>query len=168
MARYDLKRLRTDQKITQKELADRLKVTQGFLSSVEKWRNPFPDDRIDDLQKVFPDVDLTEYEVSEEDVPRENVGSFNRHSEIDINDSKLLLRLLDVIGKSTTSLDDARSAESEETTDWRRRYDKLNDKYEELRAERDSLLREKYELRDEIFRLRELLMKNNIDYEEKK
>lgn len=168
MARYDLKRLRTDHKITQKELADRLKVTQGFLSSVEKWRNPFPDDRIDDLQKVFPDVDLTEYEVSDEDVPRENVGSFKRHSEIDINDSKLLLRLLDVIGKSTTSLDDARSAESEESTDWRRRYDKLNDKYEELRAERDSLLREKYELRDEIFRLRELLMKNNIDYEEKK
>lgn len=168
MARYDLKRLRTDQKITQKELADKLKVTQGFLSSVEKWRNPFPDERIDDLQKVFPDVDLTEYEVSDEDVPRENVGSFNRHSEIDINDSKLLLRLLDVIGKSTTSLDDARSAESVETTDWRKRYDKLNDKYEELRAERDSLLREKYELRDEIFRLRELLMKNNIDYEEKK
>lgn len=168
MARYDLKRLRTDHKITQKELADRLKVTQGFLSSVEKWRNPFPDDRIDDLQKVFPEVDLTEYEVSDEDVPRENVGSFNRHSEIDINDSKLLLRLLDVIGKSTTSLDDARSAESEESTDWRRRYDKLNDKYEELRAERDTLLRDKYELRGEIFRLRELLMKNNIDYEEKK
>ena len=65
MARYDLKKLRTAYKITQKELADKLNVTQGFLSSVEKWRNPFPDERIDDLQRVFPDADLTDYEVPE-------------------------------------------------------------------------------------------------------
>ena len=65
MARYDLKKLRAAYKLTQKELADKLNVTQGFLSSVEKWRNPFPDERIDDLQRVFPDADLDTYEVPE-------------------------------------------------------------------------------------------------------
>lgn len=168
MARYDLRRLRTEHKITQKDLAEKLKVTQGFLSSVEKWRNPFPDERIGDLQMAFPDIDLSEYEVAEEDIPKENVGSFNKHSDININDSKLLSQLLDLIGISSTSVEQTHETVRAEVMDWRTRYDKLNDTLEETRKERDKLYRENYEFRAEIFRLKELLMKNGIDYEEKK
>lgn len=160
MARYDLRKLRADQKITQQELAKRLKVTQGFLSSVEKWRNPFPDDRIDDLQKVFPDVDLADYEVAEGDVPKESMGSFNKYSDIDINDSKLLMRLLEMISQSSASVEQSRETESMEVIDWRTRYDKLTGETEQLR-------KENYELKNEILRLKELLLENGISYKKK-
>lgn len=168
MARYDLKRLRSDHKITQKELADKLNITQGFLSSVEKWRNPFPDERVSDLQAVFPDIDLSDYEVPEEDVPKNNVGCFNRHSDIDINDSKLLSKIIELIGTSSTRDEKEMEGENAEINCLRSRIDKLNATIDSLREECESLRKEKYEYREEIFNLRELLLSNGIDYKEKK
>ena len=84
---------------TQKQLAHDLGITQGFLSSVENGRNPFPDERVEDLRKVFPGVDLTEYEVPEEEYPRylETVGSNNRFSEVRINDPETLRQMLEML-----------------------------------------------------------------------
>lgn len=61
MARYDLARFRRDQGITQKQLADILQVTQGFMSSVENGRNPFPEERRKLFDEAFPTVDLERY-----------------------------------------------------------------------------------------------------------
>lgn len=157
MARYDLRKLRTAHNITQKELADRLKVSQGFLSSVEKWRNPFPDDRVDDLQTSFPDVDLSDFEVAEENVPKGNMGSFNKYSDIDINDSKVLSRLLELINRSSSSVEQSRETAIAEISDWRTRYDNLSKDNEQLRNEN-------YSLKNEILRLKELLLDNGISY----
>ena len=61
MARYDLARFRREHCLTQKQLAEALSVTQGFLSSVENGRTPFPEERRKDFEKAFPGVNLNDY-----------------------------------------------------------------------------------------------------------
>ena len=61
MAKYDLARFRREHSLTQKQLAEALSVTQGFLSSVENGRTPFPEERRKDFEKAFPGVNLDEY-----------------------------------------------------------------------------------------------------------
>lgn len=160
MARYDLRKLRTDYKITQKELADKLKVTQGFLSSVEKWRNPFPDERIDDLQNAFPDVDLSAYEVPEEEVPKMMVGSNNNSSQFDINDPALVKQAITLASSANITLEKAREEAVREAKYWRDRYDALEEETKKLRTENT-------DLREEVWRLKELLLENGISYKKK-
>lgn len=61
MARYDLARFRREHCLTQKQLAEALSVTQGFLSSVENGRTPFPEERRKDFEKAFPNLNLDDY-----------------------------------------------------------------------------------------------------------
>lgn len=159
MARYDLKKLRTAYKITQKELADKLNVTQGFLSSVEKWRNPFPDERIDDLQRVFPDADLTDYEVPEEKV-KEMIGSGNSSSEVDINDPEVIKQAMSLASAAGVSLEKSREDAVREMKYWRERFDELEKETKKLRSDNS-------DLREEVWRLKELLLENGISYKKK-
>ncbi len=168
MARYDFQRLRKDHGITQKQLADKLNLSQGFLSSVEKMRNPFPDERVQDLISVFPDTDLSEYELSDAPNSDNSVGSHNKYADIDINDPSILKQLLNIVAKVSDESEEARKDELTEAEDWRRRYDKAILDLDALRSERDKMMKENYELRVEIFRLKELLMKHHIDYDEKR
>lgn len=160
MAKYDIRRMREEHKITQQALADKLKVSQGFLSSVEKLRYPFPPNRVNDLQMAFPDIDISDYEISEEETQKGNVGSFNKDSDIDINDSEVLMQLLKIISESSNSVNSAREDEREDNRDWRKRCEHYMDETENLR-------KELYELRIENLGLKELLMENGIDYKEK-
>lgn len=159
MARYDLKKLRAAYKITQKELADKLNITQGFLSSVEKWRNPFPDERIDDLQRVFPDADLTDYEVPEAEVQK-IIGSNNSSSEFDINDPEILKQAMVLATSAGTTLEKAREDAVRDAKYWRERYDALEEETKKLRTENA-------DLREEVWRLKELLLENGISYKKK-
>ena len=159
MARYDLKKLRTAYKITQKELADKLNVTQGFLSSVEKWRNPFPDERIDDLQRVFPDADLEAYELPEEKV-KEMIGSGNSSSEVDINDPEVVKQAMSIASAAGVSLEKSREDAVREMKYWRDRYDELEKETKQLRSDNS-------DLREEVWRLKELLLENGIYYKKK-
>ncbi len=159
MARYDLKKLRTAYKITQKELADKLNVTQGFLSSVEKWRNPFPDERIDDLQSVFPDADLEAYEVPEDKV-KEMIGSGNSSSEVDINDPEVVKQAMSIASAAGVSLEKSREDAVREMKYWRDRYDELEKETKQLRSDNS-------DLREEVWRLKELLLENGIYYKKK-
>lgn len=61
MAKYDLARFRREHNLTQKQLAEALSVTQGFLSSVENGRTPFPEERRKDFERAFPGVVLDDY-----------------------------------------------------------------------------------------------------------
>lgn len=61
MAKYDLARFRREHTLTQKQLAEVLSVSQGFLSSIENGRTPFPEERRKDFEKAFPGVNLDDY-----------------------------------------------------------------------------------------------------------
>lgn len=159
MARYDLKKLRAAYKLTQKELADKLKITQGFLSSVEKWRNPFPDERIDDLQNVFPDADLSDYEVPEEKV-KEMVENNNTASDLKINDPEVLKRVMSLASAAGVTMEKAREDAVRDAKYWRDRFDEVEKEAKKLRTDNA-------ELREEIWRLKELLLENGISYKKK-
>lgn len=159
MARYDLPKLRKTLNMTQKELARLLNVTQGFLSSVENGRNPFPDDRVDDLQSVFHDVDLSDYEVSNP-TPQTTIGSGNSQSEITVNDPATLKAMMQIIRENNKDEQVVVEGASSRLFEMQDRIMALTDELEKTR-------KEKYELKDEIYRLQDLLRENGIDYTKK-
>lgn len=170
MARYRLLELRKENGKTQKELAVLLGVTQGFLSSVEKGRNPFPDERVADLRRAFPGVDITKYEINEEEYPRylDSVGSNNKFSEIRINDPEALRQILGILERIDRDTDKARCGDDEEIQRLRDENTRLNSRLDELRKKYDDCRDKEIELRDEIWRLRELLTSNGIGYSQEK
>ncbi len=168
MARYRLLELRKENGKTQKELADALGVSQGFLSSVEKGRNPFPDERVEDLRKVFPGVDLAEYEVEEEEYPNymKTIGSHNKFSEVRINDPDILRQMLEVLERMNRDTNKEKGGDSaeiqrlhEDNQRLRLQLDEVNKKYNVSRDREIELL-------EEIWRLRELLITNGIPYKQ--
>ena len=159
MARYDLSRLRKTHNMTQSELARLLKISQGFLSSVEKGKNPFPDDRIDDLQSIFPEIDLSEYEITYT-VPQTLIGSDNSQSDVTVNDPATLNAMLQIIRETNKYEQQITEANSNRMFEMQDRILTLTDELEKTR-------KDKYELKEEILRLRGLLRENGIDYEEK-
>lgn len=170
MARYRLLELRKEHGKTQKQLAHDLGITQGFLSSVENGRNPFPDERVEDLSKVFPGVDLTEYEVPEEDYPRylETVGSNNRFSEIRINDPDTLRQMLELLERVNRDTDKAKDCDEDEIKRLREENARLSHRLDESRNKYDDCRDREIDLREEIWRLRELLTANGISYTQEK
>lgn len=170
MARYRLLELRKEHGKTQKQLAHDLGITQGFLSSVENGRNPFPDERVEDLRKAFPGVDLTEYEVPEEEYPRylETVGSNNRFSEVRINDPETLRQMLEMLERVNRDTEKEKNGDDEEIKRLREENARLSRQLDEQRAKYDDCRDREIELRDELWRLRELLTSHGIAYTQEK
>lgn len=166
MARYDFTKLRKDLKITQKELADKLGLSQGFLSSVENGRNPFPDERVDDLQSAFPDVNLEEYEIAETDIKTSNIGSHNTASSININEGETVKMLLECLAKANVNIGTARQEEGTEANEWRARFDKVTAELEKVREEKEKYQKLYYDLLVENTKIKETLKRNNIEYGE--
>jgi len=170
MARYRLLELRKEHGKTQKQLAHDLGITQGFLSSVENGRNPFPDERVEDLRKLFPGVDLTKYEVPEDDYPRylETIGSNNRFSEVRINDPDTLRQMLELLERVNRDTDKAKDCDEDEIKRLREENARLSHRLEEARAKYDASRDKEIELREEVWRLREILTSHGIEYTQEK
>jgi transcriptional regulator with XRE-family HTH domain len=56
MQQFDLKRFRTDKKITQAEIAELFSCKQNFISNIENGIKPIPQDKLDILQSKFGDI----------------------------------------------------------------------------------------------------------------
>lgn len=152
MARYDLPRLRKTLQMTQSKLAQLLQISQGFLSSVENGRNPFPDERVDDLQKIFPNEDLSDYEVTEQKA-LSSIGSDNLFSQVQVNDPETFKALMEYMNRRTR----------EETEACAQYQEKILN----LTTELENTRKEKYEYLEEVYRLRDLLRANGIDFTKK-
>ena len=85
MAKYDLTKFRQDVRLTQKELANILHITQGFMSSIETGRNQFPRERRVLIEEAFPEYNLDDYLIEEE------------YSEKSVKDRRALGRLSDLL-----------------------------------------------------------------------
>ena len=157
MARIDLPRLRKTKQMTQRQLAEALGLSQGFLSSVESGRNPFPDERVDDLQTIFPDEDFEQYPMAAPQKPSQALGSFNEDSEININDPETLKALLAYATKQSKEVDNIVQTNGAEAKIYQERLLRLSDELEQGRKAR-------YELLEENLKLKDLLRRNNIDY----
>lgn len=157
MARIDLPRLRKTKQMTQRQLAEALGLSQGFMSSVESGRNPFPDERLDDLQKIFPNEDFEQYPMAAPQKPTVAIGSFNSDSDIDINDPATLKALLAYATKQSKEVDSIEQNNVTEAGAYQKRLMELSDELEKCRKAR-------YDLLEENLKLKDLLRRNNIDF----
>ena len=66
---FDLKKFRTERKISQKELAAKLGCAQSFLSAVEHGKRVLPTNMIDELEKAYGFDNIDDYMVEREEKP---------------------------------------------------------------------------------------------------
>lgn len=164
MAKFNLSQLRKDVGITQKDLADILEVSQGFMSSVESGRNPFPDERIGKLLAAFPAIDLDMYRLDDSNEDKSVTNSYNHQSPIHINDKELITAFIEQVNKTTDLKNDELVRMQEELMSLRKSYQSLVDTSEKQRAAIDDYQQKIFALNDENMRLRMALLENGIKF----
>lgn len=164
MPRYNIANLRKDAGMTQQELARRLNLSQGFLSSVETGRNPFPTERIDDLKNIFPDIDLENY-LLDDTMNRYGyeVGNNNNDCQIHINDPEALKALISVMSSQNPEERNPAEVLSIQIGNLFQRIDKLNERNERLMDKIEKANMRIYELMEENNRLIKLLSEQRIN-----
>ncbi len=152
MTRIDLTRLRKRAGMSQRQLADLLQVRPSFISAIENGKSPLPDEKLRRIMEVFELDSLDEYLIA--DAP----AAVAPHTHmLDQSDSltHLLTHFHDLAHKNSHSEADGDAAERIDFLT--RRNDRLSDRVDALRDEVDAL-------RAENLHLKELLIKNGIDY----
>ena len=156
MKKIDLLKLRKAIGISQKELADRLAVQASFLSAIENGRSRFPDEKIEKLKEIAG-IDSLEDFMTEES--NDNIVVPPHTHAMDETDSlSQLLRHIHNLAHKSDTIDTSREKELLERIEYlTQRNDRLSDRLDELRISIDTL-------REENYRLKELLLKNNITF----
>ncbi|MCH5236184.1 MAG: helix-turn-helix domain-containing protein [Muribaculaceae bacterium] len=169
MPRYDIARIRKENGISQNELAQRLQITQSFLSAIENGRSPLPIEKEEKLREIFPKADLSLYVLDKKDEEDKRV--------IDMTDSDLFNQLLSRFHRQAHSSEEnphrhihhekIQSLEEQVLNLFTRndslmkrndalmeRNDRLSEANDRLRAENDALRSEIDRLRSQIFSLK--------------
>lgn len=164
MAKFNLSQLRKDVGITQKDLADILEVSQGFMSSVESGRNPFPEERIGKLIAAFPSINLDMYRMVETNANKLVTNSYNNQSPVNINDKELINSIFEQVNKATALKNKEIERMQEELVSLRKSYQGLVETSEKQRAAIDDYQQKIFALNDENMKLRMTLLENGIKF----
>lgn len=155
MKRIDFVRLRKRAGMSQRELADMLQVRPSFLSAIENGKSRMPDEKLDKIKEIFEIDSLDDYMMDEQ---TDQVVPPHTHA---MDQSDTLAQLLNHFhdlahqkGKEHSAQDTDALARIEFLS---RRNDRLSERVDDLREEVDAL-------RVENLRLKELLLKNGIQY----
>ena len=153
MSRIDLVKLRKRAGMSQRELADILQVQPSFLSAIENGKSRMPEEKLEKLREIF-EIDSFDGFIIEDNA--ETTVAPHTHA-FDQSDSltHLLTHFHDLAHKNSQSSENEDAAERIDFLT--RRNDRLSDRIDNLRDEIDDLRREN-------FRLKELLLKNGIQY----
>lgn len=156
MKKIDILKLRKAAGLSQKELADRLAVQPSFLSAIENGRSRFPDEKIDRLKEIFSIEDLGDYMM--EEVHEMPVVPPHTHALDEADSLSQMLRHIHNLAHKGDVCDRERENELVNRIDFlAKRNDRLSDRIDDLREKIDAL-------REENFMLKELLLKNNIQF----
>lgn len=159
MQRVDLAKIRSDYSISQKDLAEKLGVKQSFLSNIERGRSPLPPEKLDKIIEIFEIEDIDSYYI--EDIGNNSVSkSQSDNTNSIINDSAIFEKFVGIMEKMT----EAKYANESEALS---RIERLQDRNDFLNSQVDELRKDLTRLLHENFVLKELLIKNGIDYETK-
>ncbi|MDE5814228.1 MAG: helix-turn-helix transcriptional regulator [Muribaculaceae bacterium] len=155
MKKIDFVRLRKRAGMSQRELADLLQVRPSFLSAIENGKSRMPDEKLDRIKEIFELDSLDDY-IMEEHL--EQTVPPHTHA-MDQNDTlaQLLNHFHDLAHqreREQSGLDADAAARIEFLT---KRNDRLSERIDDLRDELDAL-------REENLRLKEVLLKNGIQY----
>lgn len=154
MKRIDFVRLRKRAGMSQRELADILQVRPSFLSAIENGKSRMPDEKLDKIKEIFELDNLDDYmteEHSEHSVPP--------HTHVmDQNDT--LAQLLNHFHDLAHQREREHGQEADTLARIEfltKRNDRLSERVDDLRDQVDTL-------REENLRLKELLLKNGIQF----
>lgn len=182
MKRFQLARFRKDHNMSQKDLAEKLSITQGFLSSIENGRSPLPVGKLNKLFEIFDVDNIDDYYVDDEeaiDAPEDSNSPIPTtsgltpiqiiDSMLDVNSSKVVTKLIEVIreniGNSVKTAFDSEQVVAEkdkEIKQLNRDIREAEERAQKFREEADQWREKFYTLREREFAYKELLMQNNI------
>lgn len=155
MKRIDFVRLRKRAGMSQRELAGLLQVRPSFLSAIENGKSRMPDEKLDKIKEIFEVDSLDDYMVEEH-----SVQTVPPHTHaMDQNDTLAqLLNHFHDLAHQREREHSGQEADSLARIEFlTKRNDRLSDRVDDLRVEVDAL-------REENMRLKELLLKNGIQY----
>ena len=155
MKRIDFVRLRKRPGMSQRELADRLQVRPSFLSAIENGKSRMPDEKLDKIKDIFELDSLDDYMVDEY---AEQIVPPHTHA-MDQNDTLTqLLNHFHDLAHQREREHSGQDADAVERIEFlTKRNDRLSERVDNLRDEIDAL-------RKENLHLKELLLKNGIQY----
>ena len=153
ISRIDLVKLRKRAGIRQSELATMLNVRPSFLSAIENGRSRLPEEKMKKIKEIFEIDNFDEYLI-EENI-ESNVVTPHTHDDTGDTISRLLNHFHDLAHKNGHAVTDRDTIERIDFLT--KRSDRLSERVDDLRDEVDSL-------RKENLRLKELLMRNKIEY----
>ena len=141
--------------MSQRELADLLQVRPSFLSAIENGKSRMPDEKLDKIKEIFELDSLDEYMVDEH---TEMVVPPHTHT-MDQNDTLTqLLNHFHDLAHQREREHSGQDADIAARLDFlTKRNDRLSERIDDLRDEVDAL-------RQENLLLKELLLKNGIQY----
>lgn len=162
MGRIDLLRLRKSAGMSQRELAELLQVRPSFLSAIENGRSRMPEEKLEKLKEIFMLDDLDDYMREEKDevtVPPHTHAELPHTHVMAQGDSltQLLRHIHDLAHREDKAGFEHEQGMASKLEYLEKRNDRLSERVDNLRDEVDSL-------RVENLRLKELLVKNGIQY----
>lgn len=155
MSRIDLTRLRKRAGMSQRDLAAMLQVRPSFLSAIENGRSRLPEEKIEKIKAIFELDNLNDYMITE---PAESIVPPHTHAS---EPSDAISHLLNHFHELAHQKERAHAVQDPEVTE---RIDFLTKRNERLSERVDDLRDEVDTLREENLRLKELLIKNGIEY----
>ncbi len=141
--------------MSQRELADLLQVRPSFLSAIENGKSRMPEEKLDKIKEIFELNSLDDYLIEEHS---EMIVPPHTHT-MDQNDTlaQLLNHFHDLAHQKEREHPHQDQELSERIEFLSKRNDRLSERVDDLREEVDTL-------RQENLRLKELLLKNGIQY----
>ncbi|MDE5791434.1 MAG: helix-turn-helix domain-containing protein [Muribaculaceae bacterium] len=155
MKRIDFVRLRKRAGISQRELADLLQVRPSFISAIENGKSRMPDEKLDKIKEIFELDDLDDYMVEEYSEPA--VPPHTHPMDQKDTLAQLLNHFHDLAHQRERGHSDQDVAKDARIDFLTKRNDRLSERIDDLRDKVDTL-------REENIHLKELLLKNGIQY----
>ncbi len=141
--------------MSQRELADLLQVRASFLSAIENGKSRLPEEKLVRIKEIFELDNLDDYLVDEE---AEAVVPPHVHMSDQTDALTQLLNHLHDLAHQRDKAHSPHDADAEARIDFlARRNERLSERVDDLRDEIDCLRRQN-------LALKELLVKNGIDY----
>lgn len=169
MSRFNLSKYRKDLGITQRDIAEKLSVTAGFISNIEKGRSHLPEEKVKLLSEAFPEPNIEDYRIPE-DIVLQPTFSANTiyESPVKVNDPEVFDRIVGLLRESQSGDYKKNTPFIKQVTEYNdkllTRIDQLNNRIDDIRDELDKERKVNYQLNMLIVKYQKLMISSGIEF----